>query len=222
MSKLFEPIKLGAVTLSHRIALAPLTRMRATPGSLAPQDLNAIHYGQRATPGGLLIAEASQVLPGGSAAPNTPGSYSAEQTAGWRKVVNAIHSKGGIVFLQLWHVGRLSHSSFQPDGQVAVAPSAIAASGEGMTADWKREKFETPRELKTEEIPGIVEAYRVAAQNAKEAGFDGCEVHSANGLVATNDTNASPWLIDFAKSLDLLHRSFVAQIPARTVSPICL
>jgi N-ethylmaleimide reductase len=182
MSKLFEPIKLGAVTLSHRIAMAPLTRMRAAPGALAPQDLNATHYGQRATPGGLIIAEASQVMPGGSAAPLTPGSYSTEQTAGWKKVVDAIHSKGGIVFLQLWHVGRLSHPSLQPDGvSVPVAPSAIAATGEGMTAEFKRAPFQTPRELKTEEIPGIIEAYRVAAKNAQTAGFDGVEVHSANG-----------------------------------------
>lgn len=180
-TKLFEPVKMGAVTLQHRLAMAPLTRMRATPMDEAAWQLNATHYAQRATPGGLIIAEASPVMPGGRTAPNTPGIYTDEQVSGWRLVVDAIHAKGGFVFLQLWHVGRLSNSTYQPDGGPPYAPSAVPAQGQGLTADWKRVDFPVPRALKTEQIPEIIEAYRKAAENAKRAGFDGIELHNANG-----------------------------------------
>ncbi|MGB7180551.1 MAG: alkene reductase, partial [Burkholderiaceae bacterium] len=118
---LFEPLTLGPITLSHRVIMAPLTRMRATVPGEAPNALNAEYYGQRATPGGLIIAEASQVTTGGKLAPSTPGIHSDEQIAGWKQVVDAIHAKGGFVYLQLWHVGRLSHSSYQPDGGAPIA-----------------------------------------------------------------------------------------------------
>lgn len=181
--KLFEPLKLGNLTLKHRIVMAPLTRMRATvPGNTA-NDMNAVHYGQRASEGGLIIAEASQVVTGGSAAATTPGIHTPEQVAGWKKVVDAIHAKGGYVFLQLWHVGRVSHSSLQPDGGAPRAPSAVPMSVKVGTATGERVPAETPRPLLTEEIPALVAAYAQAARNAIAAGFDGVEIHSANGYL---------------------------------------
>lgn len=183
LSPLFEPLELGPYTLSHRVIMAPLTRMRATVPGNVPNEMNAEHYGQRASEGGLIIAEASQVLPGGKGGPTTPGIHSAEQVEGWKGVVRAVHAKGGRVFLQLWHVGRISHPSLQPDGGLPVAPSAVAAEGASMTADFKRAPFVTPRALRLDEIPGIVQAYAQAARNALQAGFDGVEVHGANGYL---------------------------------------
>jgi N-ethylmaleimide reductase len=182
---LFSPVQIGPYQLKHRVVLAPLTRMRAAKPSLAPRPLNAEYYAQRSTPGGLLIAEASPVSATAFGAPAVPGIYTEEQIAGWRKVVDAVHAKGGIIFLQLWHVGRVSHSSFQPGGALPVAPSAIAISRElkTSTADGKVVAYETPRALETSEIPGIVEAFRQAAKNAMAAGFDGVEVHGANGYL---------------------------------------
>ena len=165
--------------------MAPLTRRRAEPDTFAPRSLNAEYYGQRATAGGLIIAEASPVLSQGRGGPATPGIYSDAQIAGWRKVVDAVHAKGGIIFLQLWHVGRVSHSSFH-GGALPVAPSAIPITAEGMmatTADSKVAPYETPRALKTEELAGIVEAFRQATKNALAAGFDGVEIHGANGYL---------------------------------------
>jgi len=124
-SSLFSPLQVGPYTLAHRVVLAPLTRMRADKASFAPRPLNADYYAQRATSGGLLIAEASPVLATGRGNPATPGIYSEEQIAGWRQVTDAVHAKGGIIFLQLWHVGRVSHSSLQPGGVPPVAPSAV-------------------------------------------------------------------------------------------------
>src|SRR5262245_4245645 len=183
--KLFSPLKVGPTQLAHRVAMAPLTRMRAARPSLAPRPLNADYYAQRATPGGLIIAEASPVMATGFGNPGVPGIWSEQQVEGWRKVVDAVHAKGGIIFLQLWHVGRVSHSSFQPGGALPVAPSALAISGEfkAMTADGKVSAYETPRALETDEIPGIVAAFRQAARNAMEAGFDGVEIHGANGYL---------------------------------------
>jgi N-ethylmaleimide reductase len=182
---LFSPVQIGPYQLKHRVVLAPLTRMRAAKPSLAPRPLNAEYYAQRSTAGGLLIAEASPVSATAFGAPAVPGIYTEEQIAGWRKVVDAVHAKGGIIFLQLWHVGRVSHSSFQPGGALPVAPSAIAISQElkTSTADGKVVAYETPRALETAEIPGIVEAFRQAAKNAMAAGFDGVEVHGANGYL---------------------------------------
>jgi N-ethylmaleimide reductase len=185
LSALFSPLRIGAFELAHRAVMAPLTRMRAEPGTLAPRPLNAAYYAQRATPGGLLIAEASPVLPTGLGNPNVPGIYSEAQIAGWKRVVDAVHAKGGIIVLQLWHVGRVSHSSLQPGGVLPVAPSAVAIGDElkAMTSDGKGAAYETPRALSTDEVVEIVAAYGQAARNAKAAGFDGVEVHGANGYL---------------------------------------
>jgi N-ethylmaleimide reductase len=183
--KLFSPIQIGPYQLKHRLALAPLTRMRAEKPSLAPRPLNAEYYAQRATPGGLLIAEASPVAATAFGSPGVPGIYTESQIKGWRKVVDAVHAKGGIIFLQLWHVGRVSHSSFQPGGVLPVSASAVAISEEfkASTADGKIVPYETPRALETAEVSGVVEAFRQAAKNALAAGFDGVEIHGANGYL---------------------------------------
>jgi N-ethylmaleimide reductase len=183
---LFSPLDVGPYRLQHRLVMAPLTRMRAERSSFAPRALNAEYYGQRATPGGLIIAEASPVMVTGRGNPATPGIYSDEQVRGWCGVVDAVHAKGGLIFLQLWHVGRVSHSSFQPGGVLPVAPSAVPITGNGMlamTADGKMVAYETPRALKTGEIEDIVEGFRQAAGNAMKAGFDGVEIHGANGYL---------------------------------------
>jgi N-ethylmaleimide reductase len=181
---LFSPLKIGPYQLKHRLALAPLTRMRAAKPSLAPRPLNAEYYAQRTTPGGLIIAEASPVIATGFGSPGVPGIYSEQQIEGWRKVVDAVHAKGGIIFLQLWHVGRVSHSSFQPGGVLPVAPSAVPiADLKTATADGKVALYETPRALETSEIPGVIDAYRQGANNALKAGFDGVEIHGANGYL---------------------------------------
>jgi N-ethylmaleimide reductase len=182
---LFSPLQIGPYHLKHRVMLAPLTRMRAARPGLAPRPLNAEYYAQRATPGGLLIAEASPVMATGFGNPGVPGIYSEPQIAGWREVVDAVHAKGGIIFLQLWHVGRVSHSSFQPGGVLPVAPSAvpIPADLKTSTADGKVVSYETPRALETSEIPGVIDAYRQGAANALKAGFDGVEIHGANGYL---------------------------------------
>lgn len=182
---LFSPLKIGPYQLKHRVAMAPLTRLRAEKPSLAPRLLNAEYYGQRATPGGLIIAEASPVTATGFGNPGVPGIYSDQQIAGWRQVVDAVHAKGGFIFLQLWHVGRVSHSSFQPGGVLPVAPSAVPISAElkTMTADGKVVAYETPRALEGSEISGVIEAYKQGARNALAAGFDGVEIHGANGYL---------------------------------------
>ncbi len=183
---LFSPLQVGPYRLQHRVVMAPLTRMRAERSSFAPRALNAEYYGQRATPGGLIIAEASPVTATGRGNPATPGIYSDAQIRGWRGVVDAVHAKGGVIFLQLWHVGRVSHSSFQPGGRLPVAPSAVPITGNGMmamTADGKMAPYETPRALETDEVSGFVEAFRQAAVNAVKAGFDGVEIHGANGYL---------------------------------------
>jgi N-ethylmaleimide reductase len=182
---LFSPLKVGPYQLKHRVALAPLTRMRAAKPSLAPRPLNMEYYAQRATPGGLLIAEASPVVATGFGSPGVPGIYTDEQTEGWKRVVDAVHARGAFIFLQLWHVGRVSHSSFQPEGRPPVAPSAVAIPEEfkTSTADGKIVPYETPRALETDEIPAIVDSYRQAARNALAAGFDGVEIHGANGYL---------------------------------------
>lgn len=180
---LFAPLKLGRYILSHRVVMAPLTRMRAAvPGNL-PTELGAEYYSQRASAGGLIVTEASQVTPSGQGYPATPGIHSAEQIAGWKKITNAVHAKGGVIFMQLWHVGRVSHTSFQPDGALPVAPSAIAPAGKSFTPSFQMVPFETPRALEIGEIPGIIEAYREGARNALAAGFDGVELHGANGYL---------------------------------------
>lgn len=182
-NNLFTPINIGRLTLSHRVLMAPLTRMRATvPGNFA-NKMMAKYYAQRASDGGLIIAEASPISPQAHGAPCLPGIHSPKQIEGWKLVTDAVHAKGGKIYLQLWHMGRLSHSSHQPDGGTPVAPSAIAADFDVLTADFEKTPAPTPRALETEEIPGLVEQYAQAARNAIEAGFDGVEIHSANGYL---------------------------------------
>lgn len=178
--QLLSTVKLGPYTLPNRIVMAPLTRNRALAGNV-PGPMNATYYAQRAS-AGLIIAEATQVSPQGVGYASTPGIHSPEQVAGWRLVTDAVHERGGRIFLQLWHVGRISHPSLQPSGALPVAPSALAASGEAMTYDGMR-PFVTPRALETHEIPGIIEQFRKGAENALAAGFDGVEIHGANGYL---------------------------------------
>ena len=177
---LFSPYKLGPLSLPNRIVMAPMTRNRAGAGN-APTALNATHYAQRAG-AGLIVAEASQVSPQGIGYPGTPGIHSAEQIAGWTLVTDAVHAAGGRIYLQLWHVGRISHPSLQPDGALPVAPSAIAPAGQAWTLEGMK-PYVTPRALETAEISGVIEQYRQAAANAKAAGFDGIEVHAAHGYL---------------------------------------
>jgi N-ethylmaleimide reductase len=177
---LFSPIQLGAYELPNRIVMAPLTRNRAGVGNV-PTELNVTYYVQRAS-AGLLISEATQVSPQGLGYPATPGIHSPEQVEGWRSITDAVHAQGGRIFLQLWHVGRISHPDLQPDSALPVAPSAIAPAGEAATYEGMK-PFVIPRALELAEIPGIIDQYRRGAENALAAGFDGVEVHGANGYL---------------------------------------
>ncbi len=177
---LFTPLKLGSIELPNRIVMAPLTRNRAGDGNV-PQAVNAIYYAQRAT-AGLIISEASQIAPMAQGYPATPGIHSADQVKGWRRVTDAVHAAGGRMFMQLWHVGRISHPSLLPDGALPVSPSAIRPAGMAVTYTGMQ-PFVTPRALDADEIPGLLEDYRRAAQNAVDAGFDGVEIHAANGYL---------------------------------------
>ncbi len=178
--KLLEPFQIGSYTLKNRMVMSPLTRNRAGEGNV-PREINAEYYQQRAT-AGLIISEATQVSLEGIGYPLTPGIHTPEQVEGWKKVTKAVHDKNGLIFLQLWHVGRISHPSLQPNGELPVAPSAIKPEGVAMTYEGEKPMV-TPRALKTAEIPLIVEQYRQGAQNALEAGFDGVEIHGANGYL---------------------------------------
>ncbi len=179
-SKLFEPYKLGPIMLPNRLVMAPLTRNRAAQG-LVPGPLAADYYGQRAS-AGLLITEASQVSQQGQGYQDTPGIYSKEQVAGWRKITDRVHARGGRIFIQLWHVGRISHISLQPNGGKPVAPSAIRAKGKTFVGGVFTEISE-PRALELSEIPGIIDSFKRGAANAVAAGFDGVEIHGANGYL---------------------------------------
>ena len=180
MTSLFDPIKIGAIDLPNRIVMAPLTRSRAVGEGRVPNDLMTQYYVQRAS-AGLIISEATAVTPQGVGYANTPGIWSDEQVAGWKKVTAAVHAAGGRIVLQLWHVGRVSDPEFL-NGDLPVAPSAIAATGHVSLLRPLRD-FVTPRALELAEIPGIVAAYRKGAENAKAAGFDGVEIHGANGYL---------------------------------------
>ncbi|MCU1291552.1 MAG: N-ethylmaleimide reductase [Bryobacterales bacterium] len=182
---LMSPLRVGDLQLSHRVVLAPLTRLRSTQPGDVPNALNATYYQQRASEGGLLISEATQISLLGKGYPAAPGIHSGEQIEGWKLTTSAVHAKGGYIFLQLWHVGRMSHSSLHPEAGLPVAPSAIAPQdgSKAMTADFQQVPFETPRALGVEEIPSVVAEYRRAAENAELAGFDGVEIHSANGYL---------------------------------------
>lgn len=177
---MFSPITLGALPLKNRLVMAPLTRNRAGEG-LVPGDLNAEYYAQRAG-AGLIISEGSQVSAQGLGYPGTPGIHSPEQVEGWKKVTKAVHDKGGLIVIQLWHVGRISHPVLQPGGGLPVAPSALVPAGEIFTSEGSK-PFETPRALETDEIPGIVAQFAQAARLAMDAGFDGVEIHGANGYL---------------------------------------
>ena len=179
-SDLFKPVQLGPLHLANRIVMAPLTRSRAGADDI-PGDLAAQYYVQRAS-AGLIIAEATQISQQGKGYVLTPGIYSQPQVAAWKKITAGVHAAGGRIFLQLWHVGRISHPSIQADGALPVAPSAIKPEGQAFTEDGFV-PLVTPRALATSEMPGIVEQYRVAAENAKAAGFDGVEIHAANGYL---------------------------------------
>lgn len=177
---LFEPYALGSLTLSNRIVMAPLTRNRAESG-FVPGALTAEYYAQRAT-AGLIISEATQISQQGQGYQDTPGIYTQSQIDGWRKVTDAVHAKGGHIFLQLWHVGRVSHVDLQPNRQAPVAPSAIRAE----TKTFVNNSFvdvSEPRALELDEMTGIIADFRRAAANAIAAGFDGVEVHGANGYL---------------------------------------
>lgn len=177
---LFAPITVGRHVLRNRIVMAPLTRSRAADGNV-PHALNALYYAQRAS-AGLIVSEATQVVPEGQGYVSTPGVHSDAQIAGWRQVTEAVHAAGGLIFLQLWHVGRISHVEFQPNHGAPVAPSAIAAKGQAYTSKGF-EDLSTPRALALDELPGVVGGYRTGARNAIAAGFDGVEIHGANGYL---------------------------------------
>lgn len=177
---LFTPIQMGPYTLPNRIVMAPMTRNRAAAGNV-PRDLNVDYYRQRAS-AGLIITEGSQISPQGVGYPATPGIHSAEQVAGWKRITEAVHAEGGHIFLQLWHVGRISHPSLQPGGALPVAPSAIKPAGEAITYEGPQ-AYVQPRALGLDEIPALITDYMVAAENALDAGFDGVEIHSANGYL---------------------------------------
>ncbi|AOE87236.1 alkene reductase [Pseudomonas sp. TCU-HL1] len=179
MPTLFDPIKIGDLELSNRIIMAPLTRCRADEGRV-PNALMAEYYTQRAS-AGLIISEATSVTPLGVGYPDTPGIWSDEQVKGWSNITKAVHANGGKIVLQLWHVGRISDPSYL-GGEVPVAPSAIAAKGHVSLLRPLRD-YPVPRALETEEIADIVDAYRVGAENAQVAGFDGVEIHAANGYL---------------------------------------
>lgn len=178
---LFEPLRLGALTLPNRVVMPALTRMRAGTGGV-PTPLNAQYYAQRAS-AGLNITEATAISVQGHGYPQMPGVYTAEQIAGWSLVTDAVHAKGGRIVLQIVHHGRWSHSSYNPDGSLPVAPSAIAPPGNAYTPTFEQRPYETPRALETGELPAIVADFRQAARNGREAGFDAVEIHGANGFL---------------------------------------
>ena len=180
MTSMFDPITLGAIRLPNRIVMAPLTRNRATMPGRVPNALMRDYYVQRAS-AGLILTEASSVDPQGVGYPSTPGCWSDEQTQGWKQIVDGVHAAGGRIMMQLWHVGRISDPVYH-DGRPTVAPSAIAPEGHVSLLRPKR-LHSVPRALETEEVPGVVAAFRRGAENAKKAGFDGVEIHGANGYL---------------------------------------
>lgn len=185
MTKLFSSTLVGSYELKHRVVLAPLTRMRTEPGDV-PGDLMVEYYSQRTTEGGLLITDATAVSPLGIAYAGAPGIYTDAQVKGWKRVTDAVHAKGGRIFLQLWHAGRQAHPA-NMNGQAPVAPSALRAEEHAAVRDEHGNIIEVkqvvPRALALEEIPAIVEQFRQGAARAKDAGFDGVELHAANGYL---------------------------------------
>ncbi len=180
VAALFSPLRVGAIAVANRIVMAPLTRNRAAAGNV-PSPLAAAYYAQRAS-AGLLIAEATQICPEGQGYMATPGIHAPAQIAGWKIVTDAVNAAAGRIVLQLWHVGRISHTSLQPGGVAPVAPSAIAARAKTVTTEGLVD-VSAPRALRPDELPALIETYRMAARNAISAGFDGVEVHAANGYL---------------------------------------
>jgi N-ethylmaleimide reductase len=192
--QLFRPMKLGPYELPHRMVMAPLTRSRAQSPGNVPFSLNACYYGQRAS-AAMIISEATQVSQQGQGYAWTPGIHSLEQIEGWHLVTEAVRKKNGLIFLQLWHVGRISHPALQPDGMLPVAPSAIKPAGEAFIENeagvGALVPFVTPRALQTEEVPYVVRQFARGARNAREAGFHGVEIHAANGYLIEQFINPS-------------------------------
>ncbi len=178
---LFKPLRIGDIELKNRIVMAPLTRNRATRGSDAPNELNVEYYRQRAG-AGLIVTEGTQVSQQGQGYVWTPGIYSEAQTTGWKAITDAVHAEGGKIIAQLWHVGRVSHVSLQPDNAAPVSPSPIQAKTKTYIESGFAE-VSTPRELSLDEIPAIISEFVAAAENAKAAGFDGVELHGAHGYL---------------------------------------
>ncbi|MFD2470268.1 alkene reductase [Amycolatopsis silviterrae] len=181
MTTAFDPIDLGGKRLPNRIAMAPMTRSRAYGPGAAPTELNATYYAQRAS-AGLIVTEGTQPSVLGQGYPDTPGLHSAAQIAGWHQVTDAVHAKGGTIFAQLMHTGRIGHPSLLPDGLLPVGPSPVAAKGQVFTHDGMKD-FVTPKELTEDEIAQTIADFAAAARNAIEAGFDGVEIHGANGYL---------------------------------------
>jgi 2,4-dienoyl-CoA reductase-like NADH-dependent reductase (Old Yellow Enzyme family) len=180
MPSLFDPLEAGALRLPNRIVMAPLTRTRATPDGRVPVAIMAQYYRQRAS-AGLIITEATSVDPMGVGYPRTPGIWSDEQVKGWKQVTEAVHQAGGLILLQLWHVGRISDPLYL-DGKTPVSASAVQPKGH-VSLVRPEKNYVTPRALELDEIPGVIAAYRKGAENAKKAGFDGVEIHGANGYL---------------------------------------
>jgi len=181
MANLFSEGSLGAVEIRNRIFMAPLTRSRAHDETDVPSDLAITYYEQRAS-AGMILTEATQINPQGKGYIRTPGIYTNEHIQKWREITQAVHAKGGKIFMQLWHVGRISHSHFQPDGDAPLAPSALKPEVE-VFFDGQKQPASMPKAMSVEEIESTIEDYRKAAENAKEAGFDGVEIHAANGYL---------------------------------------
>jgi len=180
--KLLSPVDLGGLRLANRVVMAPLTRSRANHANDAPQPMNAAYYAQRAS-AGLIISEATNITHEGKGYAYTPGIYTRAQIAGWRLVTDAVHAKDGKIFLQLWHVGRVSHPSLQPNGALPVSSSAVAPTDAQAFTEDGMKPIGVPRALETAEIPRIVDDYRRATENALDAGFDGVEIHGANAYL---------------------------------------
>ncbi|RVU13778.1 alkene reductase [Methylobacterium oryzihabitans] len=179
-SPILQPVTLGDLTLKNRVVMAPLTRSRSSADGVPP-DFAGDYYGQRAS-AGLIVSEATNISPQAVGYAFTPGIWSEAQVEAWSRITRTVHANDGLIFLQLWHTGRISHPDVQPGGQLPVAPSALAPKGTAFTAEGMKPHV-TPRALETDEIPAIVEDYRRAARNAKQAGFDGVEIHSANNYL---------------------------------------
>ncbi|WP_342652775.1 alkene reductase [Pseudomonas sp. F3-2] len=192
--KLFTPITLGHLTLNHRVAMAPLTRSRAGQPGNVPTPMNVEYYRQRAS-AALIVTEATQISPQGQGYAWTPGIHSAEQVAGWKQVSDAVHGEGGKIFLQLWHVGRVSHPVFQPGGGLPVAPSALPVPGKTFILDEQGQgvwgDVPVPQALTIEGIQAIIADYRRAARNAMLAGMDGVEIHAGNGYLLDQFINSA-------------------------------